>query len=142
MIDKIKTTLAASTFALSLIAAPALAQEYGDWDTDGAAGINESEFRTGFENNTAFDTWDANDDSALTEDEFGTGIGDNESAFNDRFGDGWFNEWDADSNDSISEDEYYDGVYAGYDANNNNVIEEPEFGDVGDDMGDGGLFDI
>ncbi|MFN7023487.1 MAG: hypothetical protein ACK4QP_03000 [Pseudorhizobium sp.] len=123
MFNKLTAKLAASTFALSLMAAPVMAAEYGDWDTDGTAGINETEFRTGFETNTAFDTWDANDDGSLTEEEFGAGIGDNETAYNERFGEGWFGEWDADSNDAISEDEYYDGLYAGYDENENNVIE-------------------
>ena len=142
MFNKVATKLAASTFALSLAAAPVVAAEYGKWDTDGNAGINESEFRSGFEANKAFDNWDTDKSGTLTHSEFETGIGDNEEAFNERYGDGWFGEWDANTDSALSEDEYYDGLYTSYDADNDNVIEEPEFGDLGDDMGDGGWFDV
>lgn len=142
MFNKVATKLAASTFALSLAAAPVVAAEYGKWDTDGNAGINESEFRSGFEANKAFDNWDTDKSGTLTQSELETGIGDNEEAFNERCGDGWFGEWDANTDSALSEDEYYDGLYTSYDADNDNVIEEPEFGDLGDDMGDGGWFDV
>lgn len=142
MFNKITTRLAASTFVLSLVAAPVMAAEYGDWDSDGTAGISDTEFRTGFNENKAFDTWDADDSGTLTETEFKEGLGDKDQAFNERYGDGWFGEWDANSDSAIGEDEYYDGLYSSYDADNNNVIEEPEFGDLGDDMGDGGWFDV
>ncbi|MGF7163356.1 hypothetical protein FHS85_005019 [Rhodoligotrophos appendicifer] len=142
MFNRITSNLVASTFALSLMAAPVMAANYSDWDADGASGINNTEFRAGFENNRAFDTWDANKDGSLTQSEFDSGIGDHRQAFDERYGNGWFNTWDADSNSAITKDEYYDGLYTSYDENNNKVIEEPEFGDLGDDMGDGGWFDV
>ena len=149
MLKKMTSALAASTFALTLIAAPAMAQtaqtmnnDYQSWDTDGTPGISDQEFRTGFENNEAFNTWDADDDGNLTENEFNTGLGDNRERFDARYGDSWFDDWDADDNDMINEDEYYGGLYDTYDADDNNLIEEPEFGDVGDDMGDEGWFDV
>lgn len=33
-------------------------------------------------------------------------------------------------------------AYDGYDADDSGAIEEPDLGDVGDDIGDGGLFDV
>jgi hypothetical protein len=53
-------------------------------------------------------------------------------------------EWDADADGDglLTEDEFNAGVYNGYDADDSGGIEEPEFGDGGDDIGDGGLFDI
>ena len=104
----IKKISIGSTVALMVAAAsPAIAQEaYGDWDTDGTAGISQNEFNTGFGEGGVYDSWDADGDGALTEDEFNT------------------------------------GVYGAYDRDDSGVIEEPEFGDVGDDMGDGGFFDV
>lgn len=40
------------------------------------------------------------------------------------------------------EDEYNTGVFNSYDDDGSGMIEEPEFGDVGDDMGDGGFWDV
>ncbi|CCF22205.1 Putative exported calcium-binding EF-hand domain protein (plasmid) [Pseudorhizobium banfieldiae] len=140
-----KTTIArltASTFALSLLAAPVMAANYSDWDTDGTDGISETEFRAGFEKNEAFDRWDTDSNGSLSEAEFKEGIGDKEQAFSDRYGDGWFDDWDANADAGIDENEYYDGLYSSYDENNNDVIEEPEYGDLGDDMGDDGWFDV
>jgi|GEM_PF-6329523 len=39
-------------------------------------------------------------------------------------------------------DEFNIGVYNSYDTDDSGVIEEPEFGDIGDDMGDGGFWDV
>jgi hypothetical protein len=50
-------------------------------------------------------------------------------------------EWDADGDGSLTEDEFNAEVFDGYDADDSDGIEEHEFGDVGDDIGDGGLFD-
>ncbi len=76
--------------------------------------------------------WDADKDGVVNQEEFKTG-------WNDM---GTYGEWDTDGNGALSEDEFDAGLYSGYDADNSGVIEEPEFGDVGDDIGDGGLFDI
>ena len=76
--------------------------------------------------------WDTDDDSILSEEEFGTGF---ES-------EGVFGGWDEDGDGALSEDEFNAGVFGGYDADDSGAIEEPEFGDAGDDIGDGGLFDI
>ncbi|WP_167767137.1 hypothetical protein [Jannaschia formosa] len=53
-----------------------------------------------------------------------------------------FNQYDEDEDGLLSEDEYNTGVYDSYDADDSGVIEEPEFGDVGDDIGDGGFWDV
>lgn len=76
--------------------------------------------------------WDADGDGALSEEEFNTGF---DSV-------GTYDEWDADDDGMLSEEEYNAGVFGGYDDDESGVIEEPELGDVGDDVGDGGLFDI
>jgi len=76
--------------------------------------------------------WDGDGDGALSEEEFNTGFGEG----------GAYDEWDADDDGMLTEDEFNGGVFGGYDDDESGVIEEPELGDVGDDMGDGGLFDI
>ena len=79
-----------------------------------------------------FSEWDGDADGALGEEEFGTGFGEA----------GVYDGWDEDGDGVLSEDEFNAGVFDGYDADDSGAIEEPEFGDVGDDLGDGGLFDI
>jgi len=76
--------------------------------------------------------WDGDGDGALSEEEFNTGFSEG----------GAYDEWDADDDGMLSEDEFNSGVFGGYDDDESGVIEEPELGDVGDDMGDGGLFDV
>ena len=81
--------------------------------------------------------WDSDGDGALNEEEFaegwGAGFGDDESAFSP---------WDEDGDGALNEEEYNAGVFNSYDDDGSGVIEEPEFGDVGDDMGDGGFWDV
>ncbi len=80
--------------------------------------------------------WDADGDGALNEEEF-----------NEGWGTSWGEEdpytaWDEDGDGMLNEDEFNAGVFNSYDADDSGVIEEPEFGDVGDDIGDGGFWDI
>lgn len=81
--------------------------------------------------------WDTDGDSAWSQDEFnegwGTSFGEGESAYST---------WDEDGDGALTEDEFNTGVYESYDRDGSGVIEEPEFGDVGDDMGDGGFWDV
>ena len=81
--------------------------------------------------------WDTDGDGALNEEEFnegwGASWGEEESAFDT---------WDEDDDGALSEDEYNAGVFDSYDADDSGAIEEPEFGDGGDDIGDGGFWDI
>ena len=66
-----------STFALSLMAAPAMAQEdngFGDWDADASGAVDEQEWGEGFGENDEFGTWDENDDQALDEEEYESGV--------------------------------------------------------------------
>ena len=76
--------------------------------------------------------WDSDGDGALSEEEFNTGLD----------GVGTYDEWDADDDGMLSEEEFDAGVFGGYDDDDSGVIEEPELDDAGDDMGDGGLFDV
>lgn len=137
-----KKMLLGTTVALSLFAAPAVAQEIGAWDGDADGVISQEEFGTGFGETGAFGEWDANDDEALSEDEFNAGVGENKDEFGTRFGENAYSEWDEDGDGALTEDEFGSGVYSGYDADESEGIEEPEFGDVGDDMGDGGFWDV
>lgn len=134
--------LGVCALALSLFSAPAAALQFGDWDTDNEAGLTSDEYRAGFEATGTFDDWDANDDDMLSREELDQGIGENEQAFSARFGSDPIADWDADGDEALSEDEFYEGTYSVYDADDNDVIEEPEFGDLGDDMGDQGFWDV
>ncbi|MFZ3584818.1 hypothetical protein ACOI1H_22085 [Loktanella sp. DJP18] len=80
--------------------------------------------------------WDMDADGALSEQEFNDGWG---TAWGD---DSAYSTWDEDADGALSEDEFNTGVFNSYDADDSGVIEEPEFGDVGDDMGDGGFWDV
>ncbi|MEF2554287.1 hypothetical protein VQ042_23690 [Aurantimonas sp. A2-1-M11] len=76
--------------------------------------------------------WDFDRDSSVNSEEFIEGFGNI----------GAYNASDTDGDGNLTEDEFNTGVYGGYDRDNSGAIEEPEFGDVGDDMGDGGFWDI
>lgn len=137
-----KHMLMGTTVALTMIAAPAIAQEVNAWDADADGSITEEEFGTGFGDADVFGEWDTDDDDALSEDEFSAGIGDATDTFNERFGEGAFTEWDEDGDGTLAEDEFRSGAYAGYDDDADDVIEEPELSDLGDDIGDGGFWDV
>ena len=80
----------ASTFALSLMASPALAQ-FADWDADASGAVDQEEWGTGFGENDEFTSWDANEDGTLDEEEYESGV---------------FNSYDADESGDLSEEEY------------------------------------
>lgn len=110
MTIEIKKLAGIGVVLAALSAAPVMAQDLNEWDSDGDGALNNEEFGAG---------WD--------------------STFGDE---NWFNEYDEDGDGNLTEDEYNAGVFDSYDADDSGVIEEPEFGDVGDDMGDGGFWDI
>lgn len=135
----------AVALSLALFATPALAVDYGvwdSWDTVDPLGIDYNEYESGLDEVGVFDEWDADNDGFLAEKEFNDGVGDNDDVWDSRFGGNAFFDWDADDDNRLSKDEFYENSYAVYDADDDNVIEEPEFGDLGDDAGDGGLFDV
>ena len=76
--------------------------------------------------------WDADRDGSVNSEEFHKGFGNI----------GAYNAWDTDGDGNLTEDEFNTGVYGGYDRDDSGAIEEPEYGDVGDDMGDGGFWDV
>jgi hypothetical protein len=123
-----------SALALSLFVAPASALEFPSWDNDGDGAIGEEEFSTGFGDNGAFGSWDGDGNGGLDETEFNSGFGDRDV--------GTFSEWDESGDGLVDDREFSSGIYGHYDDDGSGAIEEPEFGDVGDDLGDGGLFDI
>jgi hypothetical protein len=137
-----KQSLLGSAMALSLVAAPAIAQEVTEWDQNADSSLDQQEFQSGFDGAGVFGDWDANDDDMLSQEEFTAGIGENTDDFQSRFGDDAFGEWDADDDTSLTTEEFNEGVYSGYDADESGTIEEPEFGDLGDDIGDAGFWDV
>lgn len=128
--------------ALGLMTTPLLAGGSSGWDTNADKKLDRTEFNTAFERAGVFNKWDANADGRLSKSEFRTGMSKHEQGFNARFGNEAHARWDINKDNTVSRTEFNDGLYAAYDRNRNNLIEEPELNDVGDDMGDGGLFDI
>lgn len=139
-----KPILAATALAASLaFAVPGYTatNDVNEWDTDNEAGISLDEYRTGMTDTGIFKEWDANNDDMLSQAEFEEEVGEI-TTFNDRFGDDYFDTWDVNDDNNVGEDEFYEGTYSVYDADEDNIIEEPEFGDLGDDIGDGGFWDV
>ena len=128
--------------SVSFIALPVLAAGASAWDTNADKKLDKTEFKTGFDRSGVFKKWDTDADGKLSQLEFKAGMAKHEQAFNGRFGNDAYVKWDSNRDNYISAVEFNDGVYASYDKNRSNVIDEPELNDVGDDMGDGGLFDV
>ena len=105
-----------------------------DWDTDASGDVSREEWNTGMRNQGMFDEWDSDSDGLLTEDEFNEGLA--------ASGDYDYQGWDSDNDGLLSQDETSEGLYDTYDENGDQRIDEPEFGDFGDDIGDEGLFDV
>lgn len=139
-----KITKFAAVSALTLaLASPAVAQMATDgWDADGDGNIANTEFGTGFGENT-FSNYDGNADGMLDETEWNTGFGEKAEMWGERaYEMGDFGSYDSNADGMLDQTEYSEGWFNTYDADGSGMIEEPELGDVGDDMGDGGLFDI
>lgn len=123
---------AASAFALALAATPVLAQGIADWDGDADGLLNEEEFGTGFGEEGVFDDRDADDNMLLDQEELAWD-GEAEAPWSD---------WDADGDELLDEEEFNAGAFDRYDADDDGLIGEAEFGDLGDDLGEEGLFDF
>jgi hypothetical protein len=79
-----------------------------------------------------FGDWDTSGDGIIDSTEWGIGFDENTA----------FDSWDADHDGNLTETEFRDGVFGAYDDNDDGNLDEPEFGDYGDDLGDGGLWDV
>lgn len=129
--------------ALSL-AAPAMAQTAAtDWDTDADGALSNEEFNTGFGGEATFSRLDSDGDGMVSQEEYTTAS----EGMSDMWGErdyemGTFSDADANADGMLDESEYNDSWFNTYDADDSGAIEEPELGDVGDDIGDGGLFDV
>lgn len=114
---------------------------YGTFDKDKSGNLEEAEygamegagrFWSRDETTQDFEAWDIDGDGVILLTEFV---------------DGWkqtdmFGKWDTDNDGSLSDDELTTGVFDKYDGDGSGVIEEPELTDIGDDMGDEGLWDV
>ena len=78
------------------------------------------------------EAWDVDGDGVLLRDEFDDGFAEW----------GVLGEIDADGDGVVSDGELADGIFARYDDDLDGIIEEPELTDIGDDMGDGGFWDV
>lgn len=135
---------------------------FGAWDSDGDGTLAADEFGTGvfdtydaddtdtleageYETFTADDrwgddrwseavgSWDVDGDGILLRNEYSVGLGENLGVFAD---------WDGDGDGGVSQDEFARGVFRSYDEDSDGLISEPELNDIGDDMGDGGFWDV
>ncbi|MCB8835833.1 hypothetical protein [Aurantimonas sp. VKM B-3413] len=114
MTNRISTLAGASAILLSLAAVPAVAQD------NATPKMNDVK------------SWDADANGSVSQDEFNAGFDQN----------GAYKAWDKDGDGALSQEEFDTGVFGAYDRDNSGTIEEPEFGDVGDDIGDGGFWDV
>ena len=73
MTDGFWKLASASALALSLLAAPAMA-DFIDWDGDEDGLIDETEWNEGFGDNAAFAEWDEDEDGLIDEDEYSAGV--------------------------------------------------------------------
>ncbi|AVX05258.1 hypothetical protein MXMO3_02747 [Maritalea myrionectae] len=85
-----------------------------------------------FDQTVSWDAWDIDGDGVILANEFAEGWSDI----------GLLSTWDTNNDGLLSETEFATGVFYKYDENNDGIIEEPELTDIGDDMGDGGFWDI
>ncbi|TNC66282.1 hypothetical protein [Rubellimicrobium roseum] len=76
--------------------------------------------------------WDIDGDGIIVRDEFLDGFADW----------GTFGDFDVDADGLIAGEELSEGIFELYDNDFDGLIEEPELTEMGDDMGDGGLFDV
>lgn len=76
--------------------------------------------------------WDADADGLLSEEEFRDGFDEA----------GVFEEWDEDGDGLLAAEEFEAGLFGGYDDDADGLVGEAEIGDVGDDLGEAGLFDF
>lgn len=79
-----------------------------------------------------YNAWNTDDAEGLTYEEWDAGFNDEEQ----------FDAWDADGDGLLDEDEFNEGVFSSYDDNENDTLDEPEYGDYNDDLGDEGFWDV
>jgi hypothetical protein len=114
---------------------PALAQ-VENWNTNADAVVDRGEYRGAMTGFGFFDKWDTNGDDMLSEQEFEAGMEQSNIAFVQRFGRNIHPSWDTDDDGLLHEDEMYDGAFDSYDSDRNEMLEEPELGNIADDLGD------
>ena len=128
---------------ISLFAAPVMAASWWTgWDTERDGRLSRTEFDKGFMGESYFKKWDVDGDGRLARNEFDTALKKQPGKFEKRFGADRFASWDVNKDGHLTEKEWNDGTYAAYDRNKDSYLDEPELRDIGDDMGDGGLFDV
>ena len=145
----VKKLISMLTVSTALIAAPAAAQIFDEWDADADEFLSPAEFEPGLETTGWFGEWDENEDDLLAEEEFETGLfgvfddNDDDALSVDEWDQGidaWYGEetvnftfsnWDDDGDGVLSRDEFTDalgatGLYGGF-AGYNQELTQAEF---------------
>lgn len=131
-----------TVLSLPILATAAVAAGAVDWDANSDKRLDRSEFDTGFDRAGVFKKYDSDANGKLSQTEFKSGFAKHEQGLSKKFGSDYYSRWDADRDGSISKTELNEGIYTGYDRNKDKFIAEPEINDLGDDMGDGGFWDV
>lgn len=121
--------LAGTVAAFALVAAPAAADLFDEWDADTSGDLTSEEFSTGFYDTGVYDEWDADDDGLLSNDELG------DSSLYDET-------WDANEDGLLDQNEFGDGYYQAYDVNDDQVIDDTEWSAFEEDADEAGWFDL
>ncbi len=115
----LKTYASVGAILAALAAAPAVAQDMSEWDTNGDGVIDQEEFNTGHRASDAYTTWDGDASGAISEEEFDTGVtsafdmdasgdlNEEEQSARDesRWGDRSFSDWDEDASGDLNDQE-------------------------------------
>lgn len=120
--------LSALLFVAFSCSDPTEKRDYGRWDEDQNAGLDEREFTSAWGESGYYARWDINEDGYLDESEWHSAkndfLGDHQGAFAP---DSSFSEWDADGDNRLSEEEFRRGVFAHYDGDDDMMISEQEY---------------
>ena len=105
-------------------------EEVADTATDADDAVTSADEPAG--EAIGFQAWDVDGDGVILGNEFQTGF----QTW------GLFAEFDRTGDGSITEDELTQEIFDRYDDDGDGLIEDPELADIGDDMGDEGLWDV
>jgi len=137
-----KTWLVASGLALCLCATPAFAAEYGKWDLDGDGFITSKEYSDRFDEMNVFGGLDTNKDEALEKSEMQSVLGEKADSFGQRHGEDFFERADKNNNNKLTREEFNNAAFMSYDMDKSASLDQAEFGSVGQDAREGGIYDL
>jgi hypothetical protein len=101
---------------------PTEERDYGRWDEDQNANLDDTEFGNAWTKSQYFTRWDSNGDGYLDESEWHTARNENLRGY-----EGSFQDWDTDGDNRLSEQELRQGMYTHYDRDGDGMISEEEY---------------